>query len=113
VGTTRNRKALHVVFGTGPLGRFTAEALFDAHAAGRIRTAAVRGSDFFGPWEPVNGRMIFRAALEGRPVSALGLAGTAMENAFGLHPTPLEVRIGETLACARQRVTRFHRGAHG
>jgi nucleoside-diphosphate-sugar epimerase len=47
-------------------------ALFEAHAAGRIRAAAVRGSDFFGPWEPVNGRMIFHAALEGRAVSALG-----------------------------------------
>jgi nucleoside-diphosphate-sugar epimerase len=48
------------------------QALFEAHAAGRVRAAAVRGSNFFGPWEPVNGRMIFRAALEGRPVSALG-----------------------------------------
>lgn len=49
-----------------------AQALFAAHAAGRIRAAAVRGSDFFGPWEPVNGHMIFRRALEGRPANALG-----------------------------------------
>lgn len=49
-----------------------AEALLRANAGGRVRTAAVRGSDFFGPWEPVNGRMIFRAALEGKTVSALG-----------------------------------------
>ncbi len=172
-----------------------ARALVDAHAAGRIRAAAVRGSDFFGPWEPVNGRMIFRAALEGRPVSALGsldqehsftyvkdfgralatagtddralgrawhvpsgppvtqqelldllskelgrevkarvagrsvlgvaglfdpgarevvemlyeftgpfiLDGSAMEKTFGMRPTPMEVRISETLAWTRER----------
>jgi nucleoside-diphosphate-sugar epimerase len=179
-------------------------ALFEAHAAGRVRAAAVRGSDFFGPWEPVNGRMLFRAALEGRAVSALGsldhqhsftyvkdfgralatagtddralgrawhvpsgpaltqrelidllskdlgravrarvagrsllgfaglfdptarevvemlyeftgpfiIDGSAMEKTFGLHATPLEVRIRETLAWTRERASHSRRGAH-
>ena len=38
--------------------------LFEAHREGKVEVAVVRGSDFFGPWEPVNGAMIFKAALE-------------------------------------------------
>lgn len=47
-------------------------ALFDAHAAGKVRIAAVRGSDFFGPWEPINGAMIFKAALNKKTLNMLG-----------------------------------------
>jgi hypothetical protein len=28
-----------------------------------VKIAVVRGSDFFGPWEPINGQMIFKAAF--------------------------------------------------
>jgi len=30
------------------------------------------GSDFFGPWEPINGEMIFKAALQKKTVNMLG-----------------------------------------
>ena len=40
--TTRDGKALHVVFGTGPLGRFTAEALLDM--GHRVRLASRSGT---------------------------------------------------------------------
>jgi nucleoside-diphosphate-sugar epimerase len=46
--------------------------LFAAHHAGRVRVASVRGSDFWGPWEPIQGEMVFRAALEGRPLTLVG-----------------------------------------
>jgi nucleoside-diphosphate-sugar epimerase len=48
------------------------KALFDAHRQGKVAVAAVRGSDFFGPWEPVNGAMIFKAALQRKPLNMLG-----------------------------------------
>ena len=48
------------------------KVLFDAHANGFIRAASVRGSDFFGPWEPNNGEMIFKAALNRKPINMLG-----------------------------------------
>lgn len=46
--------------------------LFEAHDAGKVRAVSVRGSDFWGPWERIQGNLVFRAALEGRPVSLLG-----------------------------------------
>ena len=48
------------------------EALFAAHASGRVRVATVRGSDFWGPWEPIQSGMVFRAALAGKAISAVG-----------------------------------------
>ena len=48
------------------------KVLFDSHASGKISAASVRGSDFFGPWEPNNGEMIFNAALKKRPINILG-----------------------------------------
>ena len=56
-------------------GRVRAEmtgALFAAHAAGLVRVATVRGSDFWGPWEPIQSGMVFRAALAGKAISAVG-----------------------------------------
>jgi nucleoside-diphosphate-sugar epimerase len=47
-------------------------ALFDAHSKGLVRLATVRGSDFFGPWEPINGEMIFKAALKKKAINMLG-----------------------------------------
>ena len=46
--------------------------LFQAHASGKVRVATVRGSDFWGPWEPIQGGMLFQAALEGKTVNLLG-----------------------------------------
>jgi len=46
--------------------------LFQAHEAGKVRATSVRGSDFWGPWERIQGNLVFRAAVEGRPVSLLG-----------------------------------------
>lgn len=46
--------------------------LFEAHKNGIIRAAAVRGSDFFGPWEPINGEMIFKAAIRRKTINLLG-----------------------------------------
>jgi nucleoside-diphosphate-sugar epimerase len=48
------------------------EALFAAHQAGRVRASSVRGSDFFGPWEPITSGMVFKAALAGKPASLMG-----------------------------------------
>jgi nucleoside-diphosphate-sugar epimerase len=47
-------------------------ALFAAHKEGKVKIAVVRGSDFFGPWEPINGAMIFKAALNKKTVNMLG-----------------------------------------
>lgn len=46
--------------------------LFQAHDSGTVRAASVRGSDFWGPWETIQGNHVFRPAIEGRPVSLLG-----------------------------------------
>ena len=48
------------------------ESLFAAHASGKIPVASVRGSDFFGPWEPINGEMVFVAALKRKKVNMIG-----------------------------------------
>lgn len=48
------------------------KTLFEAHQSGKIRAAAVRGSDFFGPWEPIQGEMLFKAALQRKTINALG-----------------------------------------
>lgn len=46
--------------------------LFEAHRLGSVKAASVRGSDFFGPWEPINGEMIFKAALQKKTINMLG-----------------------------------------
>lgn len=46
--------------------------LFEAYRQGKVQVAIVRGSDFFGPWEPINGEMIFKAALQKKTVNMLG-----------------------------------------
>jgi nucleoside-diphosphate-sugar epimerase len=56
-------------------GRVRAEmtnALAEAASQGKVRLARVRGSDFFGPWEPINGAMIFEAALKRKTINMLG-----------------------------------------
>lgn len=49
-----------------------AREILDAHARGIVRAASVRGSDFFGPWEPINSQMIFKAALQKKTINMLG-----------------------------------------
>ena len=46
--------------------------LFEAYKQGKVKIAVVRGSDFFGPWEPINGQMIFKAALAKKTLNMLG-----------------------------------------
>ncbi|WP_246141851.1 NAD-dependent epimerase/dehydratase family protein [Phaeodactylibacter luteus] len=48
------------------------KTVFDAHHRGEIRAATVRGSDFWGPWEPINGAMLFKAALQRKTLNMLG-----------------------------------------
>jgi nucleoside-diphosphate-sugar epimerase len=62
---------------TGPKGRTRAalaEAVLDAHEAGRVETTIGRGSDFYGPHvrESTVGERVFEAALDGDRASALG-----------------------------------------
>lgn len=62
---------------TGPKGlarRAAAERLLAAHAAGAVRTAIVRASDFFGPGveRSILSLAAFRSVMAGKPVSCLG-----------------------------------------
>jgi len=51
-----------------------ADALLEAHRAGKVRVAMARGSDFFGPWAlgSALGERIFGPALKGKSASAAG-----------------------------------------
>ncbi len=62
---------------TGRKGRTRAELahlLLDAHKAGRVRVAIGRASDFYGPRVKASavGDIVFEAALQGKPINALG-----------------------------------------
>lgn len=46
--------------------------LFEAYMQGKVQLAVVRGSDFFGPWEPIYGKMIFKAALQKKTINMVG-----------------------------------------
>lgn len=46
--------------------------LFEAYKKKEVQISVVRGSDFFGPWEPINGQMVFKAALEKKTLHMLG-----------------------------------------
>jgi nucleoside-diphosphate-sugar epimerase len=56
----------------GKIRQAMTEALFAAHKAGKVRVAAARGSDFFGPDEPINAEQVFIPALQGKRASFLG-----------------------------------------
>lgn len=56
----------------GKIRQAMTEALFAAHASGRVRAAAVRGSDFFGPDDLIYGENVFQPALKGKKINALG-----------------------------------------
>ena len=51
-----------------------AEALLEAHAQGKVRAAAGRAADFFGPgvFESALGERVFAAALNGKPAQIVG-----------------------------------------
>jgi nucleoside-diphosphate-sugar epimerase len=48
------------------------QAAFEAHRAGKLRVTAARGSDFFGPDDPINADLIFKPALSGKTVNLVG-----------------------------------------
>jgi nucleoside-diphosphate-sugar epimerase len=48
------------------------QSLLDAHRSGKVRVAMGRGSNFFGPYDPLYGDMIFKPALAGKGVSGFG-----------------------------------------
>ena len=62
---------------TGPNGRVRAtlaEGLMTAHAAGRVKAAIGRASDYYGPWgrQSTTGERLFVPALAGKPAQVLG-----------------------------------------
>ncbi|MBX3063792.1 MAG: NAD-dependent epimerase/dehydratase family protein [Anaerolineae bacterium] len=48
------------------------QALMAAHQTGKLRVVIGRGSDFFGPNDPVSGSLTYVPALAGKKVSGLG-----------------------------------------
>lgn len=62
---------------TGPNGRVRttlADQLMDAHAAGTVRAAIGRASDYYGPWgrQSTAGERLFDPALAGKSTQVLG-----------------------------------------
>jgi nucleoside-diphosphate-sugar epimerase len=56
-------------------GRIRAEmarAALEAHRSGRVRVAIVRGSNFFGPHDQIMSNLVFKPALQGKPINLLG-----------------------------------------
>jgi nucleoside-diphosphate-sugar epimerase len=49
-----------------------AEAALAAHQAGRLRVAIGRASDFFGPYDMVQGEQLYIPAIEGKTVNMVG-----------------------------------------
>ncbi|MEO7909937.1 MAG: NAD-dependent epimerase/dehydratase family protein [Roseiflexaceae bacterium] len=56
----------------GAVRQAMTEALFAAHRAGKLRVASARASDFFGPDDPIYGRLWFQPALVGKRLNMLG-----------------------------------------
>lgn len=48
------------------------QTAFQAHRAGRLRVTAARGSDFFGPDDPIYADLIFQPAISGKSVNLVG-----------------------------------------
>ena len=49
-----------------------AQAALEAHRSGRVRVAIVRGSNFFGPHDPIMSDLVFKPALQGKTINLLG-----------------------------------------
>jgi nucleoside-diphosphate-sugar epimerase len=75
----------------GQIRQEMTEALFAAHAAGQVRVASVRGSDFFGPDDHLYAENIFGPALSGKAINAIG-------NLDRLHTFTYTVDFGKALA---------------
>ncbi|PWH12353.1 MAG: NAD-dependent dehydratase [Anaerolineae bacterium] len=58
----------------GKLRAAMSNAAFEAHAAGKLRVTAGRGSDFFGPWGlgSTMGERVFYPLLAGKPANLVG-----------------------------------------
>lgn len=56
----------------GKVRKDMTEAIFDAVHAGKVSAAVVRGSDFFGPDDPIYADLFFKPALQGKRVQMLG-----------------------------------------
>jgi nucleoside-diphosphate-sugar epimerase len=56
----------------GKVRQAMAEAALAAHRAGKLRVAIGRASDFFGPFDMVQGEQLFIPALTGKPANLLG-----------------------------------------
>ncbi len=49
-----------------------ARSALEAHQNGRLRVALIRGSNFFGPEDAVMSDLLFKPALQGKPMNLLG-----------------------------------------
>ncbi|NWF70849.1 MAG: NAD-dependent epimerase/dehydratase family protein [Chloroflexi bacterium] len=58
----------------GKVRQAMTEALFAAHSSGKVRVAVARGSDFFGPEDPIYTELVFIPALKGKAVNLIGRA---------------------------------------
>jgi nucleoside-diphosphate-sugar epimerase len=56
----------------GKVRQALTEAIVAAQAAGQVRAAVVRGSDFFGPDDPIYAKLFFAPALQGQQVQMIG-----------------------------------------
>lgn len=56
----------------GRVRAMMSEQIFAAHSAAQVRAAVVRGSDFFGPEDPIYAELFFQPALNGKRVQMLG-----------------------------------------
>ncbi len=56
----------------GRVRQAMSEAIFDAVRHGNARAAVVRGSDFFGPDDPIYAELFFEPALNGKQVQMMG-----------------------------------------
>ena len=56
----------------GRVRAMMSEQIFDAVRHGTVRAAVVRGSDFFGPEDPIYAELFFQPALNGKRVQMLG-----------------------------------------
>lgn len=75
----------------GQVRQAMTEALFAAHAAGKLKAASVRGSDFFGPDDTVSGGLIYAPALSKKAVNVIGSLDQP-------HTFTYTVDFGKTLA---------------
>ena len=72
------------------------EALMAAHQSGKIRAAAARASDYYGPGYTLNGDQIFYPVLAGKTARGLGSLDAA-------HTFTYTLDVGEAMAILGER----------